>query len=48
MNQGCILVLLNTVLKDAKEFLLLNKVKQNARIVLSSMQKACMTQSNPL
>ena len=50
MNHSCILVLLKTVKKEVKynTFWLLNKVKQNAHIVPSSMQKAHTTLVQPL
>ena len=48
MNHSCILVVLKTVKKEANTFWLLNKVKQNAHIVPSSMQKARTTLVQPL
>ena len=48
MNHSCILVLLKTVKKEANTFWLLNKVKRNAHIVPSSMQKARKTLVKPL
>ena len=48
MNHSCILVLLKTVKKEAKYILVLNKVKRNAHIVPSSMQKARTTLVQPL
>ena len=47
MNHSCILVLLKTVRKEAKYIWLLNKVKRNAHIVPSSMQKALTTLVQP-
>ena len=48
MNHSCILVLLKIVKKEANTFWLLNKVKRNAHIVPSSMQKARTTLVQPL
>ena len=48
MNHNCILVLLKKVKKETNTFLLLNKVKRNAHIVPSSIQKARTTLVQPL